>query len=636
MIIGTAGHIDHGKTTLVRALTGIDTDRLPQEKARGISIELGFAYTSLPAGVDLGYIDVPGHERFVHTMLAGACGIDFALLVVAADDGVMPQTVEHTAIIDLLGIRRGAVAITKADRVGGERVLSVIGAVNDLLAGTGLSQSPVFVVDARVPTDPQIAALRAELERAASAVGLRNRTGLFRLCIDRAFTLAGHGTVVTGTAESGEIGVGDSVSLLPAGQVLRVRSLHAQNRSVPRGGAGDRLALNLAGIDAAALRRGDWLADPRGMAVTDRVDARLSLLAGMPVLEPYAPVHVHYGATHTMAHVLGLETERLHTGPPAWVQLVFDAPVAIAAGARFIVRNAQATRTVGGGRFLDAAPPVRRRRSEARRQLVHALDAALGSGDLTTLLAAAPCGFSRAALMRATARPVPEALPPGISAIAAGSTDDDAFVIADQCWQALRARTVAVLRSFHVANPAEPGPDVRLLRGRVEAQLPRPLWRALVDSLVEEKLIARAGPWLQLPEHAAALSVRDEPQAAVLLERLYAGTYDPPWARDLARDTGLTDDRVRGLLAGLGRAGRAHPIVPDLYYDARRVAELAAVVADLAASAGCVDAAAFRDRIGIGRKRSIQILEFFDRVGYTRRQSLGRVLRTAARWGAAR
>lgn len=631
MIIGTAGHVDHGKTTLVRALTGTDTDRLAEEKARGISIELGYAYAEIN-GATLGFIDVPGHERFVHTMLAGASGIDFALLVVAADDGIMPQTREHVAILKLLGIAAGTVAITKADRVDAARLDDVAAQVAALLAGSRLATASIHRLDARDPGDRGLEALRAELGHAAARARSRRRDGLFRLCIDRAFTLPGHGTIATGTAEAGELRIGDPITLLPAGETVRVRSLHAQNRPSTAGVAGDRLAINLAGIDVARLGRGDWLGDPRGLGLTSRVDARLTLLPEVPALSSYAPVHVHFSACRRTAHVLDLEAGQQGPGRPAWVQIVFDSPVVVPGGAPFVIRNAQATRTLGGGLFIDVAAPARRRRSAARRAYVDALETTHASADPAPFLVAAPVGCSRAAFMRLTGRVPPEPPPAGVRVVAAGNADEDVWLIGEDRWQALGRRVVAELAAFHAERAAEPGADAGMLRGRIAADLPASLWRGLVAALLESGDIARQGPWLHLKAHGEALAARDEAEAIIVLERLRQGGFDPPWARDIARDTHLPEVRVRALLAGLGRRGRAYPIVTDLYYAAEHVAKLAHAVADLVAKEGHVDAASFRDRLGIGRKRTIQILEFFDRVGYTRRLRDGRVLRTAAGW----
>lgn len=358
MIVGTAGHIDHGKTTLVRALTGIDTDRLKEEKARGISIELGYAYTPLDNGDVLGLIDVPGHEKLIHTMAAGACGIDFALLVIAADDGVMPQTREHLAILQLLGVAHGAVALTKCDRVEPERVAQVRDEIVAWLHGSTLADAPIFETCATRSDDAGVAALKRYLADAAIAWRARRDDGLFRLAVDRVFTLAGQGTVVTGTALAGRVATGESLAIVRTGRAARVRSIHAQNRPVDAGCAGERCALNLAGVDKADVERGDTVADARLVAMSARLDVDLTLLDDAQLtLTHWAPLHVHLGTLHRVAHVALLDGDTLAPGQRMRVQLVFDEPVFAVPGDRFIVRNAQATRTVGGGRVLDPFGP---------------------------------------------------------------------------------------------------------------------------------------------------------------------------------------------------------------------------------------------------------------------------------------
>jgi selenocysteine-specific elongation factor len=366
MIVGTAGHIDHGKTSLVRALTGVDTDRLKEEKARGITIELGYAYTPLPDGEVLGFVDVPGHERLVHTMVAGVGGIDFALLVVAADDGVMPQTREHLAILELLGITRGAVALTKIDRVDDERIRAVTAQIAAALATTALSNAPLFPLTATALDNPGVAALRAHLHTAAASCPRRAEDGFFRLAVDRVFTLPGRGTVATGTARAGRVQVGDTLAVMPVGTLVRVRSIHAQNRDTGIGRAGERCALNLVGIEKTALARGDWLADPQALVPSTRLDVHFRRLADGRVLANGAPLHIHIGTTHRVARMVLLEGDRLNAAASARVQLVFAAPICASAGDAFIARDAQALHTIGGGVVIDPCAPARRRRSPER------------------------------------------------------------------------------------------------------------------------------------------------------------------------------------------------------------------------------------------------------------------------------
>src|SRR5580700_3299923 len=410
MIIGTAGHIDHGKTTLVRAHTGVDTDRLKEEKARGISIELGYAYTQLAAGAVLGFIDVPGHERLVHTMVAGACGIDFALLVVAADDGVMPQTREHVAILELLGVAQGAVALTKIDRVDRERLGEVDAQVKAMLATTALKAAPLFALDATAADHPGTSALRHHLQQMAAQTRARGDQGLFRLAVDRVFTLSGHGTVVTGTVFSGQVRTGDTVAVMPSGTQVRVRSIHAQNRAANIGRAGERCAVNLAGIETSTIARGDWLADPRAFVPNPRIDVRLNLLPGDSSrrFKSWSPLHVHIGTSHHVAHVVPLESTELLPGQSGRVQLVFDTPVCTAPGDRFIARDAQAMHTVGGGVVLDPAAPARKRRSAERMGWLEALEKLVAGEGVALLLQGAPYGVKMSDLARLLGMPLEE------------------------------------------------------------------------------------------------------------------------------------------------------------------------------------------------------------------------------------
>ncbi len=627
MIVGTAGHIDHGKTTLVRALTGVDTDRLKEEKARGISIELGYAYTPLPGGDVLGFIDVPGHERLVHTMVAGACGIDFVLLVVAADDGVMPQTREHLAILGLLGVARGAVALTKIDRVEERRRREAEAAVRAALGATRLAGAPVFEVDATDAAHPGIEALRQHLSAAAAATVARADGRLFRLAVDRVFTLPGHGTVVTGTVFAGCVRTGDTLTVMPAGRPARVRSIHAQNQPAGQGCAGQRCALNLAGLETNDIARGDWLADPRLLAASTRLDVRLELLAGSQTrLEAWSPLHVHCGTAHRLAHAVPLAPAHLAAGEAGHVQLVFDAPLAAVSGDRLIVRDARARQTLGGGVVLDPVAPSRRRRSAPRQRYRSALEGLLAGEGLGALLGCARYGMTLSELTRITGRaPQDIALPPEALTIAAGA---EQFVLLPDCWQALRDGTLAAIGRFHEEVPDEPGPDSGRLRRMSFPDAPAALWQALIGELLRERRLALRGVWLHLPGHVIALSAADAQLAGKLGPLLVAGRFDPPWVRELAATVHESEERVRVVLRKQVARGGAYQVVRDLFYAPERIAELAGIVGSCAREHGGVSAAGFRDSVGLGRKRAVQILEFFDRVGYTRRVRDAHVLRS--------
>jgi len=638
MIVGTAGHIDHGKTTLVRALSGVDTDRLKEEKARGISIELGYAYVPLADGGVLGFIDVPGHEKLVHTMAAGACGIDFALVVIAADDGVMPQTREHLAILELLGVTRGAVALTKTDRVDDTRVREVHAQIRAFLAQTALRDAAIFDTIATAANDAGVAALDAFLRNAAAHLNARRDDGFFRLAVDRVFTLAGQGTIATGTAFAGRVDVGDVVALAPrasASEPVRVRSIHAQNRPTQTGRAGERCALNLAGIDKEALARGDWILDARIARASERIDVDLTLLADAGLtLAHWTPLHVHLGTTHRVAHVALLEGDALAAGQSARVQLVFEQPVCALPGDRFIVRNAQASRTVGGGRVLDPFAPGRKRRTSQRRAWLDALAAWLDTARADALFSEAQYGLPRSLIEHLCGMPAASiAMPDGLRRV---PVHDDALFIAAAHWDALAARLPHALAAFHERFPDEQGPDAARLRRMAAPLAPDALWRALVDDAVANGSIARSGPWLHLPSHSVALDAAEEALAGAVLTSIGRGRFEPPWVRDLAKAHGTHEDDMRRLLRKLARRGDVFQVVRDLFYSRAAVGELARLAAQHArmcnGAADAIGAAEFRDASGLGRKRAIQVLEFFDRVGYTRFHRDLHLLRTDSRW----
>ncbi|MGA8196418.1 MAG: selenocysteine-specific translation elongation factor [Acetobacteraceae bacterium] len=613
MIIGTAGHIDHGKTALVKALTGIDADRLPEEKRRGITIDLGYAYTDTPNGT-LGFVDVPGHERFVHTMLAGASGIDAALFVVALDDGVMPQTREHAHILQLLGIARGVVALTKADLARG-RVVEVAAQVRSLLADTGLGAMPLLPVSA--VTGEGIEALRAAL----LALGPRPRDsdGFPRLAVDRAFTLAGAGLVVTGTLVAGRVRVDDRLMLSPPGLELRVRGLHAQNRQAEQAVAGQRVALNITGprLSKDSVTRGDWVLHPDVHAPTFRLDARLRLLAqeARP-LRVDAPVHLHLGAAHVMARVAPLDIARISPGDTALARLTLDHPIGALALDRLVLRDATATRTIGGGVVIDPFPPRRGRRTAERLGQL----AALGQPDTATalrgLLALAPKWTDAATFFRSrnVAQVVRATVMTAAPAVAVAE-----LLMAPAALEALRTGVVDRLAAHHAASPDQPGLQPERLRQATPGRPSPTAFRAIIDSLAERGLVEQDGPWLRLPTHRAILSPQDERIWQGAQRLISAERFRPPRTRDLAQALAVPEPAMRATLKRLQRMGRLIEVAPDQFFLSETVAELAAIAAAIADAepAGTLTAAAFRDRLANGRKVAILILEFFDRAGVT-------------------
>ena len=375
MIVATAGHVDHGKTALVRALTGVDTDRLPEERKRGLTIDLGFAYQALDDGHVLGFVDVPGHERFVRNMLAGVGSIDLALVVVAADDGVMPQTSEHTAILDLLGVTECIAVVSKVDKVETARAVEVEEELEALLSTTGMRGAEIHRVSAM--SGAGMDALSGALRERARGLAARAENGRFRLCVDRAFMLKGAGLVVTGTVHAGVVGTGERLVVTPSGYDARIRGIHAQDRPADRARAGERCALNLAGrdIESGAIARGDWIVDRALHAPSDRIDARLQVLADEPrALRHWTPVHAHLAASHSTARVAVLGAGSIAPGDSGRVQIVLDKPIHALAGDRLVIRDQSATRTMGGGAVIDPFSPKRGRARPARLAWLDAIE----------------------------------------------------------------------------------------------------------------------------------------------------------------------------------------------------------------------------------------------------------------------
>lgn len=625
MIVGTAGHIDHGKTSLVRALTGVDTDRLKEEQRRGITIELGFAYLPRPSGQIIGFVDVPGHERLVHTMLAGATGIDFALLVVAADDGVMPQTREHLAIIDLLGIRRGAVALSKCDLVTPERRAEVVAQIGATLASTGLADADIMPISA--VTGEGVADLLALLDLAASETGTRSTDGRFRLAIDRSFSLRGAGTVATGTVLSGRVAVGDRVLTSPSGIEARVRSVHAQNTSAPVGHAGQRCALALAGpkIDAESVVRGDVLLDPTLHSPTTRIDATLTLLPSeRKALSQWLPVKFHHGSAERNARVLVLRNGSLAPGESDYAQIVLDHPAAMAAGDRYVLRDSAATRTIGGGQILDLRPPERHRATPARRAELDILSARDPMVVLRSLLEGGRGFIDLSAFFRdrATASELVDEAVRTFDLVTFADRDQLVGVL-PATWQSYATEAIATLDRFHSQKPDLPGLGQERLRLALTPRLPATVFAQALYRLVAEGQAVLDRSWVRRPGHEVRLSDAEEELWSRIAPKL-GGTerFRPPRVRDIAKAQRIDEAFVRRLFKLASRRGDVDEIATDHYFLAATVIEMADIARELAAAGegGEFTVIAYRDRLENGRKVAIHILEFFDRQGLTMRR----------------
>ena len=630
MIVATAGHIDHGKTALIKALTGVDADRLPEEKKRGITVDLGFAYTRDAQGRSLGFVDVPGHEKLVRTMLAGATGVDFVILVVAADDGIMPQTREHLAILDLLGIRRGVVAITKIDKVAPERVGAVTAEVHALLAGSVLGEAAILPLSAH--NGDGMSALAEALTDAADGTATREDRGRFRLAIDRVFTLSGTGLVVTGTVHAGRVAPGDRLVLAPCGREIRVRGLRAQNEAAEAGAAGQRCALNIAGarVEKADIARGDWIVDAAIAEPTRRADVRLRVLpTERRQLRHWTPVHVHIGSADISGRVALLEGGSLAPGENALGQLVLDEPTVALAGDRFVLRDQSAQRTVGGGRIVDPRPPRRNARRPERLAFLRAFDEADHRAALDALLVAAPDGLDLDHF--AAARDVEPArldallTERAIVGVAAGGTT---LGFRAARWAALRDDVLAALADHAAAHPDSFGATM----AEVQRSVPPPRRTAMaaaLDALIADKAVMRFGQLVHLPGHAVTLSLEEQDLWHEVAGVLRSAALDPPRLSAIAERLRLTEDEIKPLLEKLARMGELRRLSKVYFILPEVVAELAerAHTCAQAHPERILTVGQFREATAISRHAVMPLLEFFDRVGFTRRHQDGRRIR---------
>lgn len=630
MIVGTAGHIDHGKTALVRALTGVDTDRLPEEKTRGISIDLGFAYKAVSGGRVLGFVDVPGHTRFIHNMLAGAAGIDAVLLVVAADDGPMPQTREHLAIVELLGITRGIIALTKCDLVDDSRRLEAVREIEELTVGTPFEKTEVVAVSS--VTREGIERLERRLIEEAAA-GTRHRAGgLFRMAVDRRFVVPGAGTVVTGTVFAGHASAGDEVLISPLGLRGRVRGLRADSREVDQVSAGQRCAINLSGSEIAIdrIKRGDWIVDPALHQPSERFDATLRLLPGtLAPMRHWAAMHLHIGTAHASAHVALLDRESIEPGRDGLVQIVVERPLALLAGDRFVLRHASAQRTVAGGVVLDPWPPNRGRRRQVRLQVLNVLANRNTPESLEGLLECKPGWVIVSRFTRAT-NLTPEETKAAISALTSLGTAirSGDYLVSAAAWRELREAVLQTLDKHHADAPDSRGLEASRLNAALLRRYPADLITEAIGCLLRNGEVGQSGPHLRRQGHSARLQGSDEALWSCIRAPLEHARFSPPRVRDLATAIDTPEDAVRDCLRRLVRIGYVIEVAHDHFFMRRAVVELAEIAHHTAVEHGGVLATnAFRDRIGAGRKVAIQILEFLDKNGVTIRLGDGRVVR---------
>ena len=628
IIVGTAGHIDHGKTSLVRALTGVDADRLPEEKRRGITIDLGFAELDL-GDVRVGFVDVPGHERFVKNMLAGAHGLDAVALVVAADEGVMPQTREHFDICRLLGVRAGLVVLTKRDAVDEELIELVRAEAEELVAGSFLEGAPVIAVSAR--TGAGLGELKGRLREVGLAAPVRASDTVARLPVDRAFSMKGFGAVVTGTLVAGEFTEGDEVELLPRGLPARVRGLQVHGAGVPKAFAGQRTAINLGGVEASSVERGMVLAPAGRLAPTQIMDARVRVLAAAArPLRSRQRVRLHAGAAEVLARVQALEESgEIAPGAEGFAQLRLESPVVALPGERFILRSYSPAHTIAGGLVLDAHATRRRGRERvaARARLQALADAEDDRAAQLALLAGA-AGERGLSLKEAAARTgwrddvlagaVAEAARRGAVVLA------DGHLVGREGFARLTETALAEIEAYHNREPLARGLARETLRERVFAHAAPEVFRAVLEGAERAGALRAERDVVRLSGHDLSLSREDE-ELRGRLESVYRdAALEAPTLEEAFARAGVADarrDHARKLLQLLLDAGALVPVANELFFHREAIDRLLAALREHA-SAGAdrlIDVAAFKDLAGVSRKYAIPLLEYFDRERVTRR-----------------
>ncbi len=629
LIIGTAGHVDHGKTVLIKALTGVDTDRLREEKERGISIDLGFAPFKLPGGRLAGVVDVPGHERFIHNMLAGAAGMDLVLLVVDANEGVMPQTREHLNILELLGLQKGIVVITKIDLVDEEWRELVEEEIREELKGTFLENAPVQPVSAL--TGLGIEELKALIDAMTREVTPRNAAGPLRLPLDRAFVVPGFGTVITGTLFSGTVRTGDTVAVIPPGVEARVRNIQVHERDVQEAKAGQRVALNLSGLEKEQLSRGAVVGTPGYYRPTTLIDVKLTLLPGAPrLLKNLDPVHFFLGTARTVARLLLLDREELRPGEAALVQCRLERPLVAERGDPFIIRSYSPMTTIGGGRVLDPSPARHRRfrqsvlahLSELEQDLETGGDEAFVRQKLEELTVA-----DLPKLAQATRLPA-ERLTEIMEALRQKNVIESlgesfATRASLQEWE---AKILSRLEQFHRQFPLAPGISRAQLRGVLPRAFSLREYDALLGRLAADKITVR-GDLVSLHGYIPTPSP-EEAEVLGRLVRIYEqGGLQPPSAREAAKSAGADSRRQEELFAYLVSQGTLVKVAEDLYFHSEAYRGAVELLRRHFASSETLTLAQFRDLSGSSRKYIQALLEHFDQIRLTRRVGDHRVLR---------
>ncbi|MFM9969569.1 MAG: selenocysteine-specific translation elongation factor [Burkholderiales bacterium] len=630
-IVGTAGHIDHGKTSLVKVLTGQDTDRLKEEKERGISIDLGFAHLDLPDGTQAGVVDVPGHERFVRNMLAGAHGIDLVLFTVAADDGVMPQTEEHFDIVRLLGVTQGLFVITKADLATPERIADVEEEIDMLASGTAFEGAPKLAFSAI--TRQGLPELQAAIVEGLKRCTKPETQSYFRMPVDRAFTLQGHGLVVTGTAHTGSVVVGEHLRCLPGGERFRVRSIQVHGKTHDNAGWGQRVALNLVGSETASVARGQVVCHEKLSRTSERFDAFVEIpRAGARGLRSHQRVRVHLGTAEIEARVVFLDgKDKVESNQSAYCQITLDEPALVMRNDRFILRDEVAKRTLGGGVVLHPWAARHKLREENRLEKL----ATLRSGDFAALVdlllsdAESPalpletlCQFFNLTSNDAAVR---------LSKIKSAqklNLEGEQLFVSQARWQALGENAAKLVGSFHKAQPLAAGMDLEDLRARLRSGLTPAVYRYLIDQRVAAKALLREGNLLRLPSHSVNVGGAEKVLMDKIKTILGADPMAPPDLSGIEKETQATKPKLIEAMKLLEREGAVVRVGAELIFLTSAVEKVRESLRGHLIQHGTITAAGFRDLIGSTRKYVIPFLEYFDRTGFTIRVGDNRKLKS--------
>ncbi len=636
IVVGTAGHIDHGKTTLVKALTGVDADRLPEEKERGITIDLGFAELRI-GDVHFGFVDVPGHERFVKNMLAGATGIDLVLLVVAADEGVMPQTREHFDICRLLGVSTGLIAITKVDTVDAETLELARLDVSDLVAGSFLDGAPMIEVSAK--TGVGLDQMETALISTAKEVQRKSDIAVARLPVDRSFTVKGFGTVVTGTLVSGELSAGDELETLPTGRRVRVRGLEKHGEQTATARRGSRVAVNLASIGREDIGRGMTLCEAGALRPAHIIDTRIEVLTDAnAALRTRQRVRVNIGTAEVLARLSILnDVGAIEPGTSDLAQVRFESPVVALPGERFIIRSYSPAATIAGGCVIvNSAEKHRKKEFAAVRSQLESILLVLDAPEkqVAALLGfAGPRGLSFADLRSRTGIRTTVLRELLSAASTKGSIVDRGGHFADaEAFSALKHRVSAALEAFHRREPLAKGTSLEILREKALSHSTPELARAVIESLAAEGVIAIAGESVRLASHQSSLSTQETTAAESLRSTYRSAGIEVPRADEAVRDAaavaGMSVDQTGKVLRLMVDGGELIKVSDEFYFLSETIALLTEKLRERARSAGdpVIDVPRFKDLAGVSRKYAIPLLEYFDRVQVTRRAGDRRVI----------